>query len=170
MVGHKTHNLTGRDVLQKLGIYLQQKPNKSPDQATLRHPALPKEIMWDWDHDSESELDIQYKAQSQPNSVTSDTEDSENARLLSHKRVPEEKASLAKQQEAKAKLTRATPLQPAPMPQNQPGPSYRVINTQALGRSELVAMAERNQQANKRQRATKKTLSKPTHKQVRPQP
>ena len=23
------------------------------DQATLRHPALPREIMWDWDHDSE---------------------------------------------------------------------------------------------------------------------
>ena len=44
--------------------------------------------MWDWDHDSESELDIQYKAQSQPNPVTSDTDDSENAPLLSHKRVP----------------------------------------------------------------------------------
>ena len=58
------------------------------DQATLRHPALPREIMWDWDHDSESELDIQYKAQSQPNPVTSDTDDSENAPLLSHKRVP----------------------------------------------------------------------------------
>ena len=44
--------------------------------------------MWDWDHDSEPELDIQYKAQSQPNPVTSDTDDSENAPLLSHKRVP----------------------------------------------------------------------------------
>ena len=31
-------------------------------------------------------------------------------------------------------------------------------------------MAKRNQQAHKRQRAAKKTLSKPTHKQVRPQP
>ena len=30
VVGHKTHNLMGRDVLQKLGISLQQKPNKSP--------------------------------------------------------------------------------------------------------------------------------------------
>ena len=34
------------------------------------------------------ELDIQYKAQSQPNPATSDTDDSENAPLLSHKRVP----------------------------------------------------------------------------------
>ena len=58
------------------------------DQATLQHPALPREIMWDWNHDSESELDIQYKAQSQPNPVTSDTDGSENAPLLSHKRVP----------------------------------------------------------------------------------
>ena len=31
VVGHKTNNLTGRDVLQKLGISLQQIPNKSPD-------------------------------------------------------------------------------------------------------------------------------------------
>ena len=58
------------------------------DQATLRHPALPREIMWDWDHDSEPELDIQYKPQSQPNPITSDTDDSENAPLFSHKRVP----------------------------------------------------------------------------------
>ena len=53
------------------------------DQATLRHPALPREIMWDWDHDSEPELDIQYKALSQPNPTTSDSDDSENAPLLS---------------------------------------------------------------------------------------
>ena len=82
----------------------------------------------------------------------------------------EEKAAIAKQQEAKAKLTRATPLQPVPMPQNQPGPSHSVINTQPLGHSELVALAKRNQQAHKRQRAAKNTLSKQTHKQVRPQP
>ena len=81
----------------------------------------------------------------------------------------EEKAALAKQQEAKAKRTRATP-QSAPIPQNQPGPSQSVINTQPLGPSELVAMAKRNQQAHKRQRAAKKTISKPSHRQVRPQP
>ena len=68
----------------------------------------------------------------------------------------EEKAAIAKQQEAKAKLTRATPLQPAPMPQNQTGPSHSVINTHPLGHSELLAMAKRNQQAHKRQRAAKK--------------
>ena len=44
----------------------------------------------------------------------------------------DEKAALAKQQEAKAKLTRATPLQPAPIAQNQPGPIHSVINTQSL--------------------------------------
>ena len=44
----------------------------------------------------------------------------------------EEKAALAKQQEAKAKRTRATRLQSAPIPQNQPGPSQSVINTQPL--------------------------------------
>ena len=54
------------------------------------------------------------------------------------------------------------------MPQNQPGPSQSVINTQPLGRSELVAMARKNQQAQKRQRTAKKTLSK--QKQVHPQP
>ena len=58
------------------------------DQETLRHPALPREIMWDWDQDSEPELNIQYKAQSQPLPANSDTDDSENAPLLSHTRVP----------------------------------------------------------------------------------
>ena len=43
--------------------------------------------MWDWDNNSEPELDIQYKAQSPPAPITSDTDDSENALLLSHKRV-----------------------------------------------------------------------------------
>ena len=28
------------------------------DQAMLRHPALPREIMWYWDNDSEPELNI----------------------------------------------------------------------------------------------------------------
>ena len=81
----------------------------------------------------------------------------------------EEKAALAKQQEAKAKQTGTTPLQPAPTPQNQPGPSQNVINTQPLGHAELLAMAKRNQEAQKRQRTTKKTLTKQTQKQIRPQ-
>ena len=58
------------------------------DQATLRHPALPREIIWDWDSDSEPELKIQYKAQSQPTPNASHTDNSENAPLLSHKGVP----------------------------------------------------------------------------------
>ena len=60
------------------------------DQATLRHrhPVLPREIMWDWDNDSEPELNIEYKAQSQPTPHTSDPDDSENAPLLSHMRIP----------------------------------------------------------------------------------
>ena len=57
------------------------------DQATLRQPALPRELMWEWDNDSEPELYIQYKAQSQP-ALNLDSEDSENAPLLSHTRVP----------------------------------------------------------------------------------
>ena len=81
----------------------------------------------------------------------------------------EEKAALAKQQVAKAKQTRTTPLQPAPTLQNQPGPSQSVINTQPLGHAELVAMAKRNQEAQKRQRITKKTLTNQTRKQIRPQ-
>ena len=44
--------------------------------------------MWDWDNDSEPEQNIEYKAQSQPTPHTSDTDDSENAPLLSHTRVP----------------------------------------------------------------------------------
>ena len=58
------------------------------DQATLRHPALPREIMWDWDNDSEPELNIEYKAKLQLTPHASDTDDSENAPLLSHTRVP----------------------------------------------------------------------------------
>ena len=81
----------------------------------------------------------------------------------------EEKAALAKQQEAKAKQTRTTPLQPAPTPQNQPGPSQHVINTQPLGHAELVAMHKRNQEAQKRQRTTKKSLTNQTQKPIRPQ-
>ena len=67
--------------------------------------------MWDWDNDSEPELDIQYIAQSQP-VRTSDSDDSENAWLFSHTRVPEEKAKQAKIEEEKAKQARAKPLQP----------------------------------------------------------
>ena len=49
--------------------------------------------MWDLDHDSEPELDIQYKDdEPTQGSVTQarspDTSHSENAPLLSHKRVP----------------------------------------------------------------------------------
>ena len=58
------------------------------DQATLRHPALPREIMWDWDNDSEPELNIEYKTQPQPTPHTSDTDDSEDAPPLSPTRVP----------------------------------------------------------------------------------
>ena len=57
------------------------------DPATLRHPALPRELIWDWDNNSEPELDIQYKAQSQ-SARSSDSDYSENAPLLSHTRVP----------------------------------------------------------------------------------
>ena len=57
------------------------------DQATLRHPALPRELTWDWDNDSEPERDIHYKAQSQP-ARSSDSDDSEKAPLLSHTQVP----------------------------------------------------------------------------------
>ena len=61
--------------------------NFASDQATLRQPPLPRELIWDYDNDSEPELDIQYKAQSQP-ARSSDSDDSENAPLLSHTRVP----------------------------------------------------------------------------------
>ena len=43
--------------------------------------------MWDWDIDSEPELNIQNKAQSQPTPLATDSDDSENAPLLSHTRV-----------------------------------------------------------------------------------
>ena len=261
------------------------------DQATLQHPALPREIMWDWDHDSEPELDIQYKTHSQPHPANSDTDDSENAPLLSHKRVHgkiipdrleitfgdktstviynrkniarktlarkvpeprgtlkpqwniipdgtitnysphtitldtdnrkntvirrndlaivtetkprepepepkprlihmvacktvgeykrnqekirkfclEEKTALAKQQELIAKQQRKASLQQTATQQNQPGPSRSAIDTQPMGHADIVAMAKRNQQAQKRQRATKKATSKPPQKQQRQQ-
>ena len=240
--------------------------------------------MWDRDNDSEPELDIQYKAQSQPAPIISDTDDSENAPLLSHKRLsgkiipdkleitfgnktstviynrkniarktlarkapesrgtlkhqwniihdgtitnysphtvtfdtdnrkntvirkndlaivtetiprqPEaehiprlihrvacktvgeykrnqekikkfclkEKAAQAKQQEERAKVARATPLQPASNTQSQ-----NVINTQPLGHAEVVAMARRNQQAQKRPRPTKKQPTRQPQKQMK---
>ena len=61
--------------------------NLASDQETLRHPALPRELIWDWDNDSKPELDIQYKDQSKP-ARSSDSNGSENAPLLSHTRVP----------------------------------------------------------------------------------
>ena len=139
----------GRDVLEQLGITLKQQQRKSPDQETLRHPALPREIMWDWDQDSEPELNIQYKAQSQPLPANSDTDDSENAPLLSHTRVPEEKAEKAKQLQARAVQSRSDPLQQSGPPQ----PS-NIINTQTMGHDEVVAMARKNQRAQKRPRTT----------------
>ena len=72
----------------------------------------------------------------------------------------EEKAALAKQQEAKGKQLRTTPLQQTSTLQNQPGPSHSVIDTQPLGHEKLLAMAKRNQQAQKRQRTAKKTTSR----------
>ena len=61
--------------------------NFTSDQATLRQPPLPTELIWDWENDSEPELDMQYKAQSQL-ARSSDYDDSENAPLLSHTCVP----------------------------------------------------------------------------------
>ena len=58
------------------------------DQVTLRHQTLPREIMWDWVNDSEPELNIQNKAHSQSTPNASNSDDSENAPLLSHTRVP----------------------------------------------------------------------------------
>ena len=49
VVGHKTHNLMGRDVLQKLGISLQQKPNKSPGNQIISNSSIETEkniIKW----------------------------------------------------------------------------------------------------------------------------
>ena len=137
----------------------------------LRHPALPREIMWDWDNDSEPELGVKHKAQSQPKPHASDTDDSENASLLSHTRVPEEKAEQARQQEARAKQARSTPLKTATVPQPE-----NVINTQPLGHAEVVAMARTNQRAQKRPRTTRKQPSrqpirqsqKPQQHQVKP--
>ena len=57
--------------------------NYAADKATLRHAALPREIMWEWDNDSEPELNTRYKAHSQPAS-----DDSENAPLLRYTRAP----------------------------------------------------------------------------------
>ena len=62
------------------------------DKQKLKHPALPREAMWDFDEDSEPELDIQYKEDEQQNpaqrTITPDSSDSENAPLISHTRVP----------------------------------------------------------------------------------
>ena len=68
-------------------LFYNKLKNFTSDQATLRQPPLPRELIWDCDNDSEPELDIQYKAQLQP-ARSSDSDDSENAPLLSHPRVP----------------------------------------------------------------------------------
>ena len=63
------------------------------DKTKLKHPALPREAMWDLEQDSEPKLDIQYKDEEPshsavPRALTPDTSDSDNASLLSHTRVP----------------------------------------------------------------------------------
>ena len=107
-----TTNLMGRDVLPKLGISLQQ--TKQQDKTKLKYSALPSEALWDLDQDSEPELDVQYKDEvppqsSVPRALSPDTSESENAPLLSHKRVHEEQA-------AKAALIQ--PSRPNPVTEN----------------------------------------------------
>ena len=63
------------------------------DKTKLKHPALPREAIWDLEQDSEPELDIQYKDEEPSHSavlraLSPDSSDSENAPLLSHTRVP----------------------------------------------------------------------------------
>ena len=98
IVEQYTTNQMQRDVLPKLGISLKQ--TKQQDKTKLKHPALPREALWDLDQDSEPELDIQYKDEAPPQSsvpraLSPDTSDSENAPLLSPKCVPEEQAARA---------------------------------------------------------------------------
>ena len=126
IVEQNTTNLMGRDMLPKLGISLQQ--TKQQDKQKLKHPALPREAMWDFDEDSEPELDIQYKEDKQQNPaqrpITPDSSVSENAPLIRHTLVPEEQAA------------RASTIQPC-----RPNP----INTEPLGHADVVKMARANQ-------------------------
>ena len=69
-----------------------KKPSFVSDKTKLKHPALPREEMWDLEQDSEPELDIQYKDEEPshsavPRALSPATSDSENAPLLSHTRV-----------------------------------------------------------------------------------
>ena len=62
------------------------------DKKKLKHPALPREAMWEFDGDLEPELNIQYKEGEQQTlaqrAITPDSSNSVNAPLLSHTRVP----------------------------------------------------------------------------------
>ena len=62
------------------------------DKRKLKHPALPREAMWEFDEDLEPELSIQYKEDEQQTlaqrAITPDSSNSVNAPLLSHTRVP----------------------------------------------------------------------------------
>ena len=63
------------------------------DKTQLKHPALPREALWDLDQEPEPELDIQYRDEvppqsSVPRALSPDTSGSESAPLFSHKRVP----------------------------------------------------------------------------------
>ena len=66
----------------------------------------------------------------------------------------EEKAEQAKQQEARAKQSRSAPLQRATVPQPE-----SEINTTPMGHAEVVAMARKNQRAQKRPRTS---ITQPT--------
>ena len=67
----------------------------------------------------------------------------------------EEKAEQARQQEAQAKQSKSAPLQTATVPQPE-----SVINTKPIGHAEVVAMARKNQPAQKRPRPTFKQPSR----------
>ena len=77
----------------------------------------------------------------------------------------EVKAEQARQQEARAKQARSAPLQTAAVPQTE-----NVINTQPLGHAEVVAMARKNQRAQKRPLIRRKqSMRQPTRQAQKPQ-
>ena len=92
LVQHKSQNLMIRDILTKLGLALTQQ-QATKDRRLLKQPVLLPAAIWDMDQDSEPELNIQYReaAEKEPqtgNNTATESDDSENAPLLSPTRTP----------------------------------------------------------------------------------
>ena len=155
VVKHGSQNLMGRDILAKLGLTLTQQQNE--DRKLLKQPVLSPATIWDMDQDSEPELNIQYREDAKKGTrpevnIESESDDSENAPLLSPTRTPEEKRQM-KQRQEQLKQGTSTATTSAPSGEN------------LYSHEQIVSIAKKNQRTQQQKRRTNKAQETPARKQ-----